>query len=71
MTLTDKVMELKVLNVGRLLRCSANSALPNHRPSRHVQHILVIACMSAAGESFLPYIVTSQMRGFEDTVAGI
>jgi hypothetical protein len=32
----------------------------HHAVSRNVKHISVIACISAAGESLLPYIVTSQ-----------
>jgi hypothetical protein len=28
--------------------------------NRNVKHVLIIACISAAGESFIPYIVTSQ-----------
>jgi hypothetical protein len=33
----------------------------HHGVSRSVKHISVIACMSAVGESFIPYIVTSQI----------
>jgi hypothetical protein len=32
----------------------------HHAVSRNVKHISVIACMSAAGESPMPYIITSQ-----------
>jgi hypothetical protein len=32
----------------------------HHRASRQVKHMSVIACISAAGESLTPYIVTSQ-----------
>jgi hypothetical protein len=32
----------------------------HHEISRTVKHISVIACVSAAGESFTPYIITSQ-----------
>jgi hypothetical protein len=31
-----------------------------HAVSRNVKHISVISCMSAAGESLMPYIITSQ-----------
>jgi hypothetical protein len=32
----------------------------HHEISRTVKHISLIACISAAGESFTPYIITSQ-----------
>jgi hypothetical protein len=32
----------------------------HHAVSRNVKHIAVIACVSAAGESLMPYIITSQ-----------
>jgi hypothetical protein len=32
----------------------------HHRPSRNVRHISIIRCITAAGESLTPYIVTSQ-----------
>jgi hypothetical protein len=32
----------------------------HHKSNRNLKHVSVIACISAAGESLIPYVVTSQ-----------
>jgi hypothetical protein len=43
-----------------IVPASMHGQMIHHEISRSVKHISVIACISAAGESLTPYIVTSQ-----------
>jgi hypothetical protein len=39
---------------------SARERAIHHRINRRLKHVSIIACVSAAGESLIPYVVTSQ-----------
>jgi hypothetical protein len=43
-----------------LVAKSMSDQTVHHKVNRNLRHVLVIACVSAAGESLIPYIVTSQ-----------
>jgi hypothetical protein len=40
--------------------CAARRDMLHHGISRNMKHISVITCVSAAGETLIPYIITSQ-----------
>jgi hypothetical protein len=43
-----------------IIASTMDGQMIHHRASRSVRHISIITCISAAGESLTPYIVTSQ-----------
>jgi hypothetical protein len=44
-----------------IVRMTMDGQTAHHGASRNVKHISVIACITATGESMMPFIVTSQI----------
>jgi hypothetical protein len=41
-----------------IIRMTMDGQMTHHRASRGVKHISIIACVTAGGESLIPYAVT-------------